>query len=47
MQELIDQAPYREGYNHQGGVHAEAIGGEGGVSGGVAKDEVGVQRSRR
>jgi len=22
----IDQTPHREGYNHQGGVHGEAIG---------------------
>ncbi len=38
----IDQTPDREGYNHQGGVHAEAIGGEGRVSGDVAEDKVGA-----
>ncbi len=36
----IDQDPHREGYNHQGGVHAEAIGGEGRVSGDVGEDEL-------
>ncbi len=37
----IDQTPHREGYNHQGGVHAEAIGTEGEVSGDVGEDGVG------
>jgi len=37
----IDQAPHREGYIHQGGVHAEAIGWEGYVSGDVEEDELG------
>jgi len=51
LQELVpawhcrrtDQASHQEGPYHPGRVYAEAIGGEGGVSGDVARDELSAQ----
>ncbi len=37
---LVEESTNREGYNHQGGVHGEAIGRKGYVSGDVGEDEL-------